>query len=869
MVWLTGGTLALCLVMILGLLVFVFIRGFLTFWPQPVEKVELYNGSVYMGENTRGQWYTPQPNWEKSLPQERREKAVAQAKANDGQIYRRLFYTGNYDLTNSRNLWIDEYDIQSQSKPQWALVVERLEWGRFYGFPQAFEILTERTAPQDEQQLQQLLTFIESHAPDKFGSEIHFDSSTWQDIKPQIASLRQELQKVRSKNVEIFLQNFKSSDADTIQVDLKNSQAKTIAEVNSQNDSITAVREIWEGEPTAYALFESHHAARVAAREQRRYLEEHGMGANSQTLEDARLEVRQAELDYDVALLAPINMAEQLKLNAVPFEKRIRQAEDVALVAREHFGDTPLAHAVRKLSDQLASRIRRQKLAPLLREANAHMTQMWQAPEPAVEVVRQYLETQHNIQTNNARIREAIDQLNAENERFTLIARTAQDQQKRLRVAEVVRLYPANQLSWFGKWDVYLSRWFEFLTANPREANMEGGVFPAIFGTVLMTMLMCILVVPFGVLAALYLREYAKAGPIISAVRISINNLAGVPSIVFGVFGLGFFIYVVGAYIDGGPNNAFGTELAPPYWWAALVYATLSSVVGGVLFAMSSSRQPKVVLTKVALAVGSGLLAIGALVGPWAAIQSLRSPLLIGLACLVGIGLAAAAVLAIIALFCSFQRPFARQVLSWQAAILLTVAFVGVLVVVALVPFFEGFFQARLSEGSPTFGKTALIWASFTLALLTLPVVIVATEEALAAVPNSMREGSYACGASKWQTIRRIVLPRALPGIMTGAILAMARGAGEVAPLMLVGAVKLAPELPFSIYPSEQFGINRSFMHLGFHIFDVGFQSPDSEAARPMVFTTTLLLILIVLTLNVSAIFLRSRLRRKFQGSAF
>ncbi|MCB1376650.1 MAG: ABC transporter permease subunit, partial [Rhodobacteraceae bacterium] len=171
------------------------------------------------------------------------------------------------------------------------------------------------------------------------------------------------------------------------------------------------------------------------------------------------------------------------------------------------------------------------------------------------------------------------------------------------------------------------------------------------------------------------------------------------------------------------------------------------------------------------------------------------------------------------------------------------------------------FFAARLP--SPTYGTGGVLWASLTLALLTLPVVIVATEEALAAVPGSMREGSYACGASKWQTIRRIVLPRAMPGIMTGAILAMARGAGEVAPLMLVGAVKLAPELPVDglfpyIHPE------RSFMHLGFHIYDLGFQSQNSEAAKPMVFTTTLLLITIITLLNVAAVRLRTRLRRRF-----
>jgi phosphate transport system permease protein len=180
----------------------------------------------------------------------------------------------------------------------------------------------------------------------------------------------------------------------------------------------------------------------------------------------------------------------------------------------------------------------------------------------------------------------------------------------------------------------------------------------------------------------------------------------------------------------------------------------------------------------------------------------------------------------------------------------------------------EAFYPEYVSQHQPVFGTGGLMWASLTLALLTLPVVIVATEEALAAVPNSMREGSYACGASKWQTIRRIVLPRALPGIMTGMILAMARGAGEVAPLMLVGAVKIAPQLPIDgdapfVHPS------RSFMHLGFHIYDLGFQSPDSEAAQPMVFATTLLLISLVAILNILAIRLRSRLRKRFGASQF
>lgn len=295
-------------------------------------------------------------------------------------------------------------------------------------------------------------------------------------------------------------------------------------------------------------------------------------------------------------------------------------------------------------------------------------------------------------------------------------------------LSQIVRFYAANDINWFEKMGVYLSRWGEFLTAEPREANTQGGVMPAIFGTVAMTLLMVVFVAPFGVITALYLREYAKQGKLVSVVRISVNNLAGVPSIVYGVFGLGFFAYTMGTTID------------------------------------------------------------------------------------------------------------------------------------------QLFYAERLP--SPTFGTGGLLWASLTLALLTVPVVIVATEEALSAVPRSMREGSLACGASKWQTIWNVVLPKALPGIMTGMILAMARGAGEVAPLMLVGVVKLAPALPIDGF-APFIHLERSFMHLGFHIFDVGFQSRNSEAGKPMVFVTTLLLLGLIILMNATAIYIRNRLKRKYAGTQF
>lgn len=287
--------------------------------------------------------------------------------------------------------------------------------------------------------------------------------------------------------------------------------------------------------------------------------------------------------------------------------------------------------------------------------------------------------------------------------------------------------YP-NRLGTLQRIGLFLHNFWIFLSTEPREANTEGGIFPAIFGTFVMTVMMSLAVTPFGVLAAIYLREYAKDGALVRTVRIAINNLAGVPSIVFGVFGLGFFVYVLGGSLD------------------------------------------------------------------------------------------------------------------------------------------RLLFPDRLP--APTFGTGGIFWAALTLALMTVPVVIVATEESLAAVSRGIREGSLACGASKWQTIQRVVLPAAAPGIITGMILAMARGAGEVAPLMLVGVVKLAPSLPIDGYfPFVH--LERKFMHLGFHIYDLGFQSPDSEAARPMVFATTMLLILLVVLMNFGAIILRERLRRKYTAGAF
>jgi phosphate transport system permease protein len=317
--------------------------------------------------------------------------------------------------------------------------------------------------------------------------------------------------------------------------------------------------------------------------------------------------------------------------------------------------------------------------------------------------------------------------LREELQQTVLVMTTAAGEAKEIAVANIARAIPANALGAGGKWRLYGSRVWEFVAGEPRESNTEGGIFPAIFGTIMMVFLMSFAVAPLGVLAALYLREYAKQGPLVRAVRIAVNNLAGVPSIVFGVFGLGFFVYMVGGSID--------------------------------------------------------------------------------------------------------------QLLFPEAL------------------------------PTPTFGTGGILWAALTLALLTVPVVIVATEEGLAAVPRVVREGSLALGATKFETIRRVVIPAAAPGILTGLILAMARAAGEVAPLMIVGMVKLAPTLPVDHhFPFVHF--ERKFMHLGFHIYDVGFQSPNVDATKPLVFATALLLILSVTLLNLVAISLRNHLRRKYAGSA-
>ncbi len=283
-------------------------------------------------------------------------------------------------------------------------------------------------------------------------------------------------------------------------------------------------------------------------------------------------------------------------------------------------------------------------------------------------------------------------------------------------------LYELKDKNFIYDLQFFLTRFINFLIEPPREANTEGGVLPAILGTVFLVFLMTLIVAPLGVFTAIYISEYSKKGKLIRLLTWCISNLASIPSIVFGMFGLGFFVYFVGSHID---KTAFKDALP-----------------------------------------------------------------------------------------------------------------------------------------NPTFGTGGVLWSSLTMALLTLPVVIVSTLESLRTIPRLYREGSLALGATKEQSLRKLIIPLCIPGMITGVILAIGRAAGEVAPLVLTGVVKMADEFPLTHqFPFVHF--ERKFMHLAFHIFDLAFQSPNVEESLPNVYMSTVVLLMLVLSLTLSGFYIRTRYRTK------
>lgn len=538
-IWLSGSTVTVSMLMVVGLLGLIAVRGLSYFWPADVYQFEYKDKNEKMVA-VLGEIYGSEEVQKQAL----RDKGQSDVAPGDGTITQYLIKTGNRDLHGFDFRWLSGDRIQSRSEPEALMVLERREWGNFYGF----------------------------------------------------------LQQIKQDGAVMDVQG------EALYADLKQRLQRTL-------DLFDEIRSIERDE----------------------------IGAINYTMERLRLQQRGYEL-----------------------EKALTETRKEAL-----------AEARGKAEAEFAVLMKR------------------------------------------------LDVLHQDIERDSIILVDIEGTEKEIHLKDIVRFYMPNQLSVLGKLGVYGERLLEFLTDEPREANTEGGVFPAIFGTIMMVFLMSVIVTPFGVVAAVYLREYAKQGTITNIIRVSVINLAGVPSIVYGVFGLGFFIYILGGEID----TLFYPEAAP----------------------------------------------------------------------------------------------------------------------------------------SPTFGTPGLIWASLTLALLTLPVVIVATEEGLARIPRSLREGSLALGATKAETIWRVIIPMSSPAIMTGLILAVARAAGEVAPLMLVGVVKLAPNLPLDgNFPFLH--LERKFMHLGFHIYDVGFQSPNVEAARPLVYATAFLLVCVIVLLNISAISIRNRLREKYRA---
>ncbi|BER94057.1 phosphate ABC transporter permease PstA [Vibrio cholerae] len=394
----------------------------------------------------------------------------------------------------------------------------------------------------------------------------------------------------------------------------------------------------------------------------------------------------------------------------LPLERHLRQALLEAEAIRDQM-DTMVEQQVRVISSQLE----KLRLEKRRKQLNNQLSD---------EFLQHYVLSKSRLEKELAQVQTELDALRAPLEKQFLYLVDMQGETVSVPLSEILDFWYPNDMNFAQKLAEWGKQAWRFLSESPRESNSEGGVFPAIFGTVFLVIIMSIIVMPLGVIAAIYLHEYAQEGAFTRMIRVAVINLAGVPSIVYGVFGLGFFVYTIGASVD----NLFYAERLP----------------------------------------------------------------------------------------------------------------------------------------TPTFGTPGLLWSALTLAVLTLPVVIVATEEGLSRIPISVRHGSLALGATQFETIWRIVLPMASPAIITGLILAIARAAGEVAPLMLVGAVKLASSLPVDgEFPFIH--LERKFMHLGFHIYDIGFQTNNIEAARPLVYATSFLLVTVIVALNLTAISIRNNLREKYR----
>lgn len=849
MIWLSGGTFAIACLMIVSLLLFLLFQGLATHWQRSVVVCGLNSGEVVAGELLNRQPFAVNRQSIAELDALSQTNAISllgeREQVDSTQLYLR---TGNFDVDNRHFAFIPEITLRADTflNPDDIWLFERKEWGILYGFPVRYE---EAFSPDFDSQYARLKIF--SDQIDRF--EFSGEASNAESFKSGIAA---KLVEHASKRIEAW----------------KASWPAERNEANSNDTTVVVSRAVALRDVVERAMAR---IATVGAQLEHAKVE---LGSLDRLVAADRIGVRQAEIDDKTDLQSVSEEIVQIAaMRATVVAQWDAMSESLKEWQTVGAGDEQLLKQLANIVEQVATQ-RKAEIEPIDASLVDAFSRLASVPENSVNAVKRLAKSSESVaakqfeininiarleQINNASslltqvptidwigtvaksdvpdgdrwdslpaslteklqpggvatgatVRRLADQRLAvietdQGNRYVWLTPESDDtikvgafREKAIRVADIVRFTEPNKLGSVGKASLYGTRWIEFLFGQPREAGIEGGFFPALWGTIVMTLIMSIAVMPFGVMAALYMREYAKSGWMLSLVRISINNLAGVPSIVYGVFGLAFFCYTIGGYIDGGPQKAGFDPWPTGTWFLALG--------GTVLFGLGAF----------------GLATLGS-----------GSP--------------------------AHMTPLRKRIASF-GGLFWIVSLLGIVCLFVKSPFFHGFYEASLPN--PTFGKGCLLWASCTLALLTLPVVIVATEEALAAVPNSLREGSYACGAGKWQTLQRIVLPYARPGIITGFILAMARGAGEVAPMMLVGAIPLATDLPLDLeFPF--FHGSRSFMHLGFQIYSLGFQSQNSEAAKPMVFTATLLLLTIVTLLNVTAIWLRARLRKRFAGSQF
>ena len=506
-------------------------------------------------------------NLDEELANELRDRA-----AGKGQVRstRRLLRTGNYELTNTHFHWISKFEEipDSETEPVWAVLLERVSWGRFYGVPAGFVIEHVRDESEIERQLREIVQFFQAN-------RFRLSGQQQQKIDLALPTLQQQLVEQRGKHLTSFIESLPHHDECSVETVIDNGQVLPLDEVKRAKHNVVSVRARWKGAANTWSQLQKHHESIRQQDRHRVKLEKHDLGHANQKLEDARLSVRQVEIDHDFVILPWAHDLKELTNEILALGAAKAAAVDMAnQIKRRSRNEVPITHVGKEIVQEISTEIERQMITPT-EAINEIWADIDRLPPAARKSIEEFLSATQQAYKKAATIQKRIDEIKDDNARYQLSMETASGKSKLITIADIVRAIPANQLSTVQRLGIYFSRWYEFLVAEPREANSEGGVMAAIWGTVAMTLIMSLMVVPFGVLAALYLREYAKAGPIVSAVRISINNQAGVPSIVFGVFGLGFFCYIIGGFVDGDAKF----QVPPARWWFLLAILSIIAIV--------------------------------------------------------------------------------------------------------------------------------------------------------------------------------------------------------------------------------------------------------------------------------------------------